>query len=122
MKKAHFVSLGCAKNLVDSETAAGLLGAKGWALTAFPEDADAVVINTCAFTRDAREESNNEINRLSKKISSSAYFVVCGCLGQLEKKKLFEKFPRIDAIAGSSDYRHIGDILKQLQKRRRYPA
>jgi len=117
IKKAHFVSLGCAKNLVDSEIAAGLLGSEGWALTAFPEEADAVVINTCAFTREAREESNNEISRLSKKISSSSYFVVCGCLGQLEKKNLFEKFPRIDAVAGSSDYRHIGDILKRIFSR-----
>ncbi len=114
LKKAHFVSLGCAKNLVDSETAAGLLGSKGWALTAFPEEADAVIINTCAFTRAAREESNDEISRLSKKISPDAKFVVCGCLGQLEKKKLFEKFPRIDAVAGSSDYRYIGGILKQI--------
>lgn len=114
MKKAHFVSLGCAKNLVDSESAAGLLGAEGWAVSAFPGDADAVIINTCAFTRAAREESNDEIKILSKKISPSAKLIVCGCLGQRDKKKLFDRFPRIDAVAGSSDYRRISGILRKL--------
>ncbi|MEA2081250.1 MAG: 30S ribosomal protein S12 methylthiotransferase RimO [Elusimicrobiota bacterium] len=121
VKKAHFVSLGCARNLVDSEIAAGLLGSGGWALTAFPKEADAVVINTCAFTREARDESNNEIEHLSKQISRSAKFVVCGCLGQKEKAKLFKKFPRIDAVVGSSDYRHIDDILKRIVSRHEKP-
>ncbi|PIV18931.1 MAG: 30S ribosomal protein S12 methylthiotransferase RimO [Elusimicrobia bacterium CG03_land_8_20_14_0_80_50_18] len=114
MRKAHFVSLGCAKNLVDSESAAGLLGSSGWAISAFPEDADAVIINTCAFTREAREESNEEIKALSKKISPDAKFIICGCLAQKEKEKLFEQFPRADAVAGSADYRHICSILQKL--------
>ncbi|MBU4134528.1 radical SAM protein, partial [bacterium] len=120
MKKVNFVSLGCAKNLVDTETAAGLLGSEGWALTAFPEEADAVVLNTCAFTREAREESKTEIRRLSKKISPGAKFVICGCLGQLEGKELFKKFPRIDSVAGSSDYRYIGGILKKLDGKKHF--
>ncbi|MFH2085103.1 MAG: radical SAM protein, partial [Candidatus Omnitrophota bacterium] len=114
IKKAHFVSLGCAKNLVDSESAAGLLGSEGWAVSAFPEEADAVIINTCAFTRAARKESNDEIQNLSQKISPSAKLIVCGCLGQRDKKKLFDRFPRIDAVAGSSDYRRISGILRKL--------
>ncbi|MFA5779740.1 MAG: 30S ribosomal protein S12 methylthiotransferase RimO [Elusimicrobiota bacterium] len=116
MKKVHIISLGCPKNLVDSETVAGILTKNGYALCGEPKTADIIIINTCAFIDSARKEAYNTINQISKNKSKYQKLVVCGCLPQYEKSALLQKFPKIDAILGSSDFTKIVDILAAAEK------
>jgi ribosomal protein S12 methylthiotransferase len=96
------VSLGCPKNLVDSERMAGLLGLDGYQLVREPEGADFVVINTCGFIADARHESNNTIREMLKlkKAGKLHGVIVAGCLVERQKDKLLEQYPEIDHLVG----------------------
>ncbi len=112
--KVNLISLGCAKNLVDTEIMGGMLGSAGFEFTGAPRDADFIVINTCSFIKEAREESYREISRLCRSKKEKQKLIVCGCLPQLEKKKIFRKFSKVDAIVGSSDFSKIGTVIKKL--------
>lgn len=103
--------MGCPKNLVDSETIAGILTKNGWTLCGEPKTADIIIINTCAFIDGARKEAYNAIHKIAKNKSKYQKLVVCGCLPQYEKSALLQKFPKIDAILGSSDFSKIADII-----------
>jgi ribosomal protein S12 methylthiotransferase len=96
------VSLGCPKNLVDSERMAGLLGLEGYQLVREPEGADFVVINTCGFIADARHESNRNIREMLelKKRGKLQGVIVAGCLVERQKEKILEQFPEIDQLVG----------------------
>ncbi len=114
--KVNLISLGCPKNLVDSEVILGKLGAMGYALTASTEDADIVIINTCSFIDKARRESYQVISRIISQKKSSQKLIVCGCLAQLERRKLFFKFPQVDALLGSADFYRIDEVIRKLGK------
>ncbi|GAH89854.1 unnamed protein product, partial [marine sediment metagenome] len=116
--KVNLISLGCPKNLVDSEVILGKLGEVGYALTSSAEDADIVIINTCSFIDKARRESYQVISRIVSQKKSSQKLIVCGCLPQLEGRKLFFKFPQIDVLLGSADFYRIDKVISELGKGR----
>jgi ribosomal protein S12 methylthiotransferase len=101
-------SLGCVKNLVDSELALGLFYDAGFQLTEDPEEADVIIINTCGFINDAKEESINRIIQLADlKEEKCRLLVVCGCLSQRYQDELWQEMPEIDIMLGTNDYDKI---------------
>src|SRR5947208_2184392 len=107
--KIGFVSLGCPKNLVDSEVMMGLSQEGGHTLTSNPADADVLVVNTCAFIDSAKEESINTILELAefKKTGACKRLVVTGCLGERYRDELKAEIPEIDAVLGTGDVPEI---------------
>lgn len=111
--KVLLISLGCDKNLVDSEVMLGLLNKAGHELTNDETEAEAVVINTCAFISDAKEESINtiiEMGRL-KKIGRLKKLIVAGCLSQRYKDEIMKELPEIDVIIGATNYDKIVEAI-----------
>ncbi len=114
MKKIGFVSLGCAKNLTDTETMLGLLSGDGYEITADPADADVIVVNTCAFIDSAKEESINAILEMAEyKKDNCELLVVTGCLAQRYKEEIEEQLPEVDIILGTSDYAKIAVVIDE---------
>lgn len=113
-KKVHFVSLGCPKNLVDSEIMLGHLLKEGYSVTDASEEADTVVVNTCGFIDDAKKESISKIIEMSdlKKSGKLKQLVVAGCLTQRYKDELVEGLPEADLFVGSGEFQNIAKILK----------
>lgn len=109
-----FVSLGCPKNLVDSERMLGLLAEDGLAVTSDPTQADAIVINTCGFVEAAKEESLREIrDAVSLKTSGTCQrVIVAGCLVQRHKTDLLEEVPEIDRLVGVFDRENIVSAVR----------
>lgn len=104
----YFDSLGCVKNLVDSELALGLLHRAGFGLVAEPEEADVIIVNTCGFINDAKEESINRILDLADlKNERCRLLVVCGCLSERYKDELQAELPEIDIMLGTNNYDSI---------------
>lgn len=114
--RVHLVSLGCPKNLVDSEVFLGRICEEGFQIAAEPEDADVLMVNTCGFIDAAKEESVGSIlDMCSYKESDPAKrVVVVGCLGQRYPGQLTEEIPEIDAIIGLAEYGQMPDILRNL--------
>lgn len=112
--KVNLISLGCPKNLIDSEVILGKLGEAGYTLTPSAEDADILVINTCSFIDKAKKESHQVISRIISQKKSSQKLIVCGCLSQLEGRKLFFKYPQIDVLLGSGDFHRIDKVISGL--------
>ena len=112
----HLVSLGCPKNLVDSEVILGRLGAEGFVVSQEPETSDILMVNTCGFIESAKEESINEILELVKlkEEDPAKRVVVAGCLGQRYPEELAKEIPEIDAIVGMSEYPKMPEILSNL--------
>lgn len=111
--KVLLISLGCDKNLVDSEVMLGLLNKAGHELTNDETEAEAVVINTCAFISDAKEESINtiiEMGRL-KKTGRLKKLIVAGCLSQRYKDEIMKELPEIDVIIGATNYDKIVEAI-----------
>jgi ribosomal protein S12 methylthiotransferase len=121
--KIGFVSLGCPKNLVDSEVMMGLSQEGGHTLTPNPADADVIVINTCAFIDSAKAESVNTILELAefKKTGSCKRLVVTGCLGERYRDELKAQIPEIDAVLGTGDVPDIVGAIEGASKIRRIP-
>lgn len=112
MKKIGFVSLGCAKNLTDTETMLGVLAEGGYEITADSADADVLVVNTCAFIDSAKEESINAILEMAEyKKHNCELLVVTGCLAQRYKSDIEEQLPEVDIILGTSDYDKIASVI-----------
>ncbi|HYT49163.1 MAG TPA: hypothetical protein VEL78_02150, partial [Pyrinomonadaceae bacterium] len=111
MNKVGFISLGCPKNLVDSEVMMGQLRQKGYEITANAEDADTVVVNTCGFIDSAKKESIEAILEAARlKIDGRAKrLIVAGCLVERYRDELKAEMPEVDAFIGTSQ---INDILK----------
>src|SRR5256714_3529774 len=109
-----FVSLGCPKNLVDSERMLGLLAQDGLSITSDANDADAIVINTCGFLEASKEESLTEIRDALelKKTGKCQRVVVAGCLVQRHKTKLLAEEPGIDRLVGVFDREHIVEAVR----------
>ena len=121
--KIGFVSLGCPKNLVDSEVMMGLSQEGGHTLTPNPADADVLVVNTCAFIDSAKEESVNTILELAefKKSGNCKRLVVTGCLGERYRDELKEQIPEIDAVLGTGDVPEIVGAIEGRSKSRTIP-
>ena len=113
-KKVHFVSLGCPKNLVDSEIMAGTLMQDGYEVVSDAEGADTVIVNTCGFIDDSKKESIEKVLEMSelKDKGSIQRLVVAGCLTQRYKNELVEGLPEADLFVGSGEFQNIGKILK----------
>ena len=113
--KILFISLGCDKNLADSEEMLGLLTGNGHEIVDSEEEADAIVINTCCFIHDAKEESVNTILEMAeyKKTGTCKILIVTGCMAQRYKEEITEEIPEVDAVLGTTSYR---DIVKALNE------
>ena len=110
----YFISLGCDKNLVDSEEMLGLLNESGYSFVDSAEDADVIVVNTCAFINDAKEESINSIIEMGeyKKAGSCKALIVTGCLAERYKDEFEKLLPEVDAIVGINSFTSIVDAIQ----------
>jgi ribosomal protein S12 methylthiotransferase len=118
MKKLHLVSLGCAKNLVDSEMMLGTLELGGYEVVEDPTEAELLLINTCGFIRPAVEEAVDEILRLAeyKEADPAKKLVVTGCLVQRYGKELQQELPEVDLFVGIDDEERIVNLIGGLDK------
>lgn len=112
--KILFISLGCDKNLVDSEVMLGLLNQTGYSFTDDETEADVIVINTCCFINDAKEESVNTILEMAeyKKTGSCKALVVTGCLAQRYQQEIIDEIPEVDAVLGTTTYDKIAEAIQ----------
>src|SRR5262245_41223373 len=117
--KVHLTTLGCPKNQVDSELMLGLLTEAGFPLAERPEDAECLIVNTCAFIDRAREESVNTILELAqlKEQGTCRALIVTGCLTQRYGGQIMQEMPEIDGILGTSDLPRIVDLVRQAAGR-----
>ena len=113
MMKILFVSLGCDKNLVDSEVMLGILAKDGYGFTDDETEADIIVINTCCFIGDAKEESVNTILEMAeyKKEGICKALIVTGCLAQRYKQEIMDEIPEVDAVLGTTSYDSITEAI-----------
>ncbi len=116
MKKLALTSLGCSKNLIDSEQMLGLLEQAGYEIVENEEDAEIIVVNTCTFIESAKMESIECILELAqyKEAGSCKYLVVAGCLAQRYKEQVLREIPEVDAVIGTNEYQEIVSVLEQL--------
>lgn len=116
--KIGFISLGCSKNLVDSEKIMGMLKEGGHEFVNKPIDAECIIINTCGFIQSAKEEAINTILEMSEfKQLNCKKLIVCGCLAQRYKEDLEKEIPEIDRVIAISEYPQMNEILEnELEK------
>ena len=114
--KIHFISLGCDKNLVDSEMMLGTLAQKGYSFTDDEMQADIIVINTCCFINDAKEESINTILEMAelRKEGQVKALIVAGCLAQRYKEEIQEEIPEVDAILGTMNSDTVAEAIEEV--------
>lgn len=121
--KILFISLGCDKNLVDSEMMMGLLRQRGYEFTDDETEAEVIVINTCGFINDAKEESINTIlNMAQYKEQNLKALIVAGCLVERYKNEIMEELPEIDAVVGTTAFDKICDAVDEVLKGKGYSA
>ena len=115
MTQIFFESLGCDKNLVDSEKMLGLLSRNGFSFTDKEEDADVIIVNTCAFIGDAKEESIQEILRLAKYKQNGRCrsLIAAGCLAERYKSEILTELPELDAVVGTSSWDRIAAAVQE---------
>ena len=112
--KVGFISLGCSKNLVDSEKIMGMLQANGQTLVHSPSEAEAIIINTCGFITSAKEEAISTIFEMARyKEHGLKKLIAVGCLAQRYKEQLEEEIPELDAVVRISDYDHLHEVLAE---------
>ena len=113
--KIMFISLGCDKNLVDTEEMLGILGAEGYSFTNDEAEADVIVINSCCFINDAKEESINTILEMAEYKTSGNLkaLIVTGCLAERYKDEIITEIPEVDAVVGTSSYDRIAEVIKE---------
>ena len=107
-----FAHLGCEKNRVDTEHMLGLLTNAGYGVSADEDDAAVVVVNTCSFIQDAREESVRTLVNLAEQ---GKELIIAGCLAQHFQDELLESIPEAKAIVGTGDYQHIVEVLQRVE-------
>ena len=113
--KLHIVSLGCTKNLVDTEVMMGKL--QNFELTAQSDDADVIIVNTCGFIDAAKEESINTVLSLHEERKEDSVLVMAGCLSERYKEDLAVQIPEVDIFTGVGDYDHIDELLAEKKSR-----
>ena len=113
--KIGFVSLGCPKNLTDTETMIGILG-EDCEIVVSPEEADIIIVNTCGFINDAKQESIDTIIEMGKykEMGALKKLIVTGCLAQRYPDEIFEQLPEVDAVVGTTGYTDIRDVIEQV--------
>ncbi len=116
-----FVNLGCSKNQVDSEVMLGSLVANGFELTADPQQAQVVIINTCGFIEEAKQESIDAIieHGALKKTGACKILIAAGCLAQRYQGELLKELPELDGVVGTGEFGHISEICRTLLQPRR---
>jgi len=116
-KKFHILSLGCPKNLVDSEVMAALLTSRGYRITKSPQDAHILIINTCAFILPAKEEAIEAILLMAqyKRTGACAYLIATGCLPQRYGLDLAPTLPEVDLFLGTAEVANIADHIAKLE-------
>ncbi|WP_141736253.1 30S ribosomal protein S12 methylthiotransferase RimO [Oligoflexus tunisiensis] len=114
-RKVHLISLGCARNRVDSEVMLGSMLADQWSVTDDAEEADTIIVNTCGFIEAAKEESVQTILEAAeiKKTKPDMKLVVAGCLTQRYKKQLVEGLPEVDLFVGTDEFPQISNFLSE---------
>ena len=122
-KQVYLETLGCEKNRVDSEIMLASLKSRGFQLTPSPEEAEVIVVNTCAFLTSASQESIDRILALSdfKTQGNCEKLVATGCLSQRYQESLLTEIPELDGLLGSSDFARIPFLLSQLYKNPQHP-
>lgn len=110
----YFISLGCDKNLVDSENMLGILNESGYRIIDNEKEADIIIVNTCCFINDAKQESINTILEMAeyKKKASAKALIVAGCLAERYKEEILSEIPEVDALLGTTSFQ---DILKAIE-------
>ncbi|HOH69020.1 MAG TPA: 30S ribosomal protein S12 methylthiotransferase RimO [Sedimentibacter sp.] len=122
MKKIYMHSLGCSKNLVDSENMLGILTEKGYKTTDYADKADYIIINTCSFINDAQEESVNAILSaadIKKTVNKKAKIIVTGCLSQRFGVELGKEIPEVDIIVGTGGFEKIDQYIQEFEKNKK---
>lgn len=116
--KLLFISLGCDKNLVDSEVMLGELSKRGYSFTEDETEADIIVINTCCFINDAKEESINTILEMAeyKNAGSCKALIVTGCLAQRYRQEIIDEISEVDAVLGTTSFDHICEAIDEALK------
>src|SRR5258707_15790152 len=109
MPKAGFISLGCQKNLVDSEVMMGVLARNGYEFTPRAEEADVLVVNTCSFIAPAQKESIDTLLEMAeyKKFGVAKKLIVAGCLDERYRDQILEQIPEVDAFVGTAELENI---------------
>lgn len=122
--KLHFISLGCDKNLVDTEHMLAMLTSDGITLTNQESEADIIIVNSCCFISDAMEESIQTIidAGMLKETAKLKYLVVTGCLAERYEEEIREQLPEVDAIVGTNAYDAIVDVIHQLVQGQTFSA
>jgi len=117
-KKIGIISLGCPKNLVDSEVMLGLLSGSGFEITNNEDEAEIIIVNTCGFIEQAQQESVNTILEMAQKRGKGCeLLIVTGCMAQRYKEKILEEIPEVDAVVGTGSYGEIADIIKKAYEK-----
>jgi ribosomal protein S12 methylthiotransferase len=118
----YFISLGCDKNLVDSENMLGILHDNGYKITDKEEAADIIIVNTCCFIHDAKEESIQTILEMAeyKKTGKLKALIVTGCLAERYKDEILKEIPEVDALLGTAAFNEILQVVKQVIYGKRY--
>jgi len=121
MPKAGFISLGCPKNLVDSEVMMGILARNGYEFTPRAEEADVLVVNTCSFIAPAQKESIDTILEMAeyKKFGVAKKLIVAGCLVERYRAQILEQIPEVDAVVGTGE---VENILAAVEGELRFDA
>ena len=117
--KVYFVSLGCSKNLVDSQVMLGLLAKERYEVTREPQEADVIIVNTCSFIEASKEESIETILEMAeyKQSAKCKVLVASGCLSQRYAKDLEKDMPEVDLFVGTGQYHRITELLNVLRKK-----
>ena len=116
--KLGFISLGCPKNLVDSEVMLGIIEKYKIKITNKPDEADIIIVNTCGFIESAKRESVETILSMAayKTEGCCKYLIVTGCLAQRYAQELFQDMPEVDAIVGTNVYKDIAGVITRVIK------
>lgn len=111
-----FISLGCDKNLVDTEVMLGILAKKGHQMVEDETQADVIIVNTCCFIHDAKEESIQNILEMAqlKEEGRLKALIVTGCLAQRYKEEILQEIPEVDAVLGTTSYEEIGNVIEGI--------
>src|SRR5579863_8918353 len=109
MPKAGFISLGCPKNLVDSEVMMGILARSGYEFTPRADEAEVLIVNTCSFIAPAQKESIDTILEMAeyKKFGAAKKLIVAGCLVERYRAQILEQIPEVDAVVGTGEIENI---------------
>ena len=120
MNKVCVLSLGCAKNLTDSEVMLAALQKSGYKITCDEQEAEVMVVNTCCFIESAKQESIDTILELAdyKKQGKLKLLIVAGCMGERYKEEVLEELPEVDAVCGTGDFGEIVEVIERAREKR----